>query len=100
MGADLAHRRGSKADLMVAIWNMSIHRREEKRTADGRSSDGAHRHLIYGDFWWGDTLGNPGDGFVVFEASEEDWVGLSANARISDIELERVAIQPGGGRQV
>ena len=47
----------------------------------------------------GDALGDPGDGFVVFEASQEDGVRSSAR-RVGEIELERVAVQPGCGSQV
>jgi len=98
MRAHLTHGRADEADLIVCDREMPADRREEELTPNGRSHDGPHRHVVHGDLS-GDALGDPIDGLVVFKASQEDGVRSSVE-RVSEIELERIAIQHWSGRQV
>src|ERR1039458_4114094 len=98
MGADLAHRRGTEADLVISVWKMPIDRRKEQSPPDGRSHDGPHGHLVDRELSGTDSPGNRGDGSVVLKAAEKS--GFWRPLGHVETELSRIAIQLGRGREM
>ena len=92
MGACLAHGRPAKANLAAAAGQLPGDRREQEPATDGRCGDASHGHPVDGALCH-DAVADPADGPVLHEAAQEGGVLLAA--RITEIELERVAIQGG-----
>ena len=97
MGAYLAHCGPAKANLAVAAGQLPGDRREQEPATDGRCGDASHGHPVDGTLCL-DAVADPGDGPVLHEAAQECGVRLAAC--VTEIELERVAVQGGRGQQV
>src|SRR5580658_7281478 len=99
MRAGQTHSGGTETDLVVAVRKVPVDSREEKMTTDGRCGDSPHQHLVHRDLRETDPLHNPRDSLVVLETLEDDRV-RSTGVQVTETDLERIPVQPGGSGEM